>query len=163
MHYEHLVQVNDSADPHIEPLTREQLWLGLVARAERPQYFVLGMDECRIFERTASSFRRLMRYGACEVQDLVTYDAPRQVRVDVDPDTTLPGARLIMRIEEPQPGQLFVRFVYTLPSSSDDAVGDVDEYRKSAYRAADIDTVRLIRVLAASGLLAEGGPEGVDS
>jgi hypothetical protein len=65
------------------------------------------------------------------------------------------GASLVIRIEEPQPGQLFLRFEYQLQAASaDDAVGELDEYRKSAYREADIDTVRMIRQLAASGVLA---------
>lgn len=162
MHYEHLVQINDSSDTRIEPLTRAQLWLGLVARAERPQYFLAGMDECRISERTANTLRRDMRFGTARVLDQVTYEAPVQVRFDVEGTVQMPGATLAIRIEEPQPGQLFLRFTYALQVMADDAVGDIDEYRKSAYRGADIDTVRIIRQLAASGLLSEGEPEAVD-
>lgn len=161
MHYEHLLQINDASDPQIEPLTREQLWLGLVARAERPQYFLVGMDECLIAERTANTLRRHMRFGATHLHDLVTYEPPVQVRFDVEPTLGVTGARLIIRIEEPQPGELFLRFAYTLQTTSDDAVGDLDEYRKSAYRNSDIDTVRMIRQLAASGILSADGPEAV--
>jgi len=85
MHYEHLVQINDPNDLEIEPLTREQLWLGLVARAERPQYFLIGMDECRIVERTADTLRREMRFGSTQVRDRVTYEPQVQVCFDVEP------------------------------------------------------------------------------
>lgn len=162
MHYEHLLQINDSNDPQIEPLTREQLWLGLVARAERPQYFLVGMDECRIVERTATTLRRQMQFGVTQLRDLVTYEPPLQVRFDVEPTGGVTGARLIISIEEPQPGEFFLRFSYTLQTTSDDAVGELDEYRKSAYRDADIDTVRMIRQLAATGILSGDGPAAVE-
>lgn len=162
MHYEHLLQINDVNTPQIEPLTREQLWLGLVARAERPQYFLIGMDECGITERTAYTLRRAMRFGTTLIRDRVTYEPSVQVRFDVEPTFEVSGARLIIRIEEPQPGELFLRFAYTLQTPSDDAVGELDEYRKSAYRDADIDTVRMIRQLAASGLLSADGPAAVE-
>ncbi len=158
MHYEHLIQINDPNDPQIEPLTREQLWLGLVARAERPQYFLIGMDECRIVERSADTLRRQMRFGTTQVRDRVTYEPQVQVSFDVEPSADVTGARLIIRIEEPRPEELFLRFAYTLQTSADDAVGELDEYRKSAYRDADIDTVRMIRQLAATGIFSADGP-----
>lgn len=157
MHYEHLLQINDPNDPQIEPLTREQLWLGLVARAERPQYFLIGMDECQIVERTANTLRRQMRFGTLQVRDRVTYESQMHVRFDVEPTLEVSGARLIISIEEPQPGELFLRFAYTLQTVVDDAVAELDEYRKSAYRDADIDTVRMIRQLAATGILSADG------
>ena len=158
MHYEHLIQINDSNNPLIEPLSREQLWLGLVARAERPQYFLIGMDECQITERTADALRRQLRFGITKVRDRVTYQPPLQVRFDVEPADEVTGACLTISIEEPQPGELFLRFAYTLHTTLDDGVGELDEYRKSAYRDADIDTVLMIRQLAASGMLSADGP-----
>lgn len=162
MHYEHLIQINDPNELEIEPLTREQLWLGLVARAERPQYFLIGMDECRIVERTADTLRRQMRFGTTQVHDRVTYEPLVQVCFDVEPTTEVTGARLVIRIEEPKPGELFLRFAYTLQTSADDAVGELDEYRKSAYRDADIDTVRMIRQLAATGIFTSDGPGNME-
>lgn len=158
MHYEHLVQINDSNNPLIEPLTREQLWLGMVARAERPQYFLIGLDECRIVERTADTLLRHLRFGVTRVRDRVTYQYQVQVRFDVEPTAEVAAARLIIRIEELQPGELFLRFSYTLHTPSDTPIVEWDEYRKSAYRDADIDTVRMIRQLAASEILSKEGP-----
>lgn len=158
MHYEHLIQINDPNDLEIAPLTREQLWLGLIARAERPQYFLIGMDECRITERAGDTLRREMRFGAALVRDRVTYMPQVQVSFEVEPSVEVTGARLIMSIEEPAPNELFLRFAYTLQTTSDDAVSELDEYRKSAYRDADIDTVRLIRQLAATGMFSSDGP-----
>lgn len=158
MYYEHLIQINDPNDLQIEPLTREQLWLGLVARAERPQYFLIGMDECRIVERSGDTLRREMRFGTTQVRDRVIYEPQIQVSFDVEPTLEVTGARLIIRIEEPHPGELFLRFAYTLQTTAHDAVGELDEYRKSAYRDADIDTVRMIRQLAATGIFTADAP-----
>ena len=44
MRFEHLVQINDPLMPLLEPLSREQLWRGLVRRAEEPTRFVLGLE-----------------------------------------------------------------------------------------------------------------------
>lgn len=160
MHYEHLVQINDPLDPRSEPLSRAQLWQGLVVRAERPQHFLIGMDECRIVNRSGNTLDRRLRFGALLVHDRVTFHPPMEVRYQVEPSAEVAGASLVMRIEEPQPGYLFLRFEYRLHPG--DGGGELDEFRKSAYREADIDTVRMIRQLAASGLLSPDGPPGVD-
>jgi hypothetical protein len=159
MHFHHLVQINDPLDPRTEPLTREQLWQGLVARAERPEVFLLGMDECRILGRTHHSLDRQLRFGQLVIHDRVIFDPPEQVHYQVEPYAQVAGASLVMRIEEPQPGQLFLRFEYRLHAAGD---AEVDEYRKSAWQEADIDTVRMIRQLAASGLLSPDGPKSID-
>jgi hypothetical protein len=64
-----------------------------------------------------------------------------------------------MRIEEPEPGALFVRFVYrtSLPETGpmDTEAGDAyfASYVKAAYRDTDIDSIRKIRALAETGAL----------
>lgn len=58
---------------------------------------------------------------------------------------------LTISIEEPESGELWLRFQYQVsdvpssPGGSEVSSHDVDEIRKQAYRAADIDTVRMIR------------------
>jgi len=162
MHFDHLVQINDPLDPRIEPMTREQLWQGLIVRAERPQYFLVGMDECRILARTERTLDRELRFGELRVHDRVTFDPLREVHYQVEPSAQVAAASLVMRIEEPEPGQLFLRFEYQFTAATPEENKEIDEYRKSAYREADIDTVRMIRQLAASGVLSPGGPTGLD-
>jgi hypothetical protein len=159
MHYQHLVQVNDPLDPRIEPLGRRRLWRGLVVRVEHPGHFLIGLDECRIVNRAGNSLQRELRFGSAVVRDRVTLEPPTLVRYEVEPFGPVAGASLVIRIEEPQPGQLFLRFEYELQNRPGDADSELDEYRKSAYREADIDTVRQIRQLAATGMLA-GDDEG---
>jgi hypothetical protein len=156
MRFEHLVQINDPLDERIESLTRGQLWKGLVVRAERPAHFLIGLDECRIVERGVGMLVRELRFGTLQVRDRVALEPEVQVRFDVEPTAEVSGASLVIRIEEPQPGQLFLRFAYELQGAGDDA--EIDEYRKSAYCESDIDTVRMIRQLAASGVLSDEGP-----
>jgi hypothetical protein len=55
LNFEHLVQINDPLNPFVDTMTRDQLWEGLVLRAEQPQLFVLGLDTCTILSRTDST------------------------------------------------------------------------------------------------------------
>jgi hypothetical protein len=155
MQFTHLIQINDARDDSIEPLTREQLWQGLVVRAEQPAYFLIGVDECEILDRGERTLQRRLRFGAVELQDRVTFDPPTEVRYEIEASASMPGGTLAMRIEEPRPGALFLRFAYELRPVDGQADAHYDEYRKSAYVEADIDTVRMIRQLAASGLLSD--------
>lgn len=153
MEFGHLVQVNDPRNPAIEPLTRDQLWQGLVARAERPAYFIIGMDDCQILSRGENALERQLRFGGLIVRDRVIFEPPVAVRYEIEASTEVPGGSLVMQIEEPQTGQLFVRFDYRLDVYAGGEEAYISEFRKSAYQEADIDTVWMIRQLAASGIV----------
>jgi hypothetical protein len=60
-----------------------------------------------------------------------------------------------MTIETPSADTLFVRFRYDdgHDAATDEANAMYDEFKKSAYVEADIDTIRLLRELAAAGRL----------
>lgn len=153
MKFAHLIEINDPLNPLIDPLSREQLWRGLVLRAEEPQMFVPWLDACHIVERSEGSIQRELRYGEVVIRDKVTFLPQLQVRYHVPEQNDIPTANLCMTIEEPQPGILFVRFEY------DDNVMDTEgsedafynQFRRSAYQESDIDTIRTIRQLAAYG------------
>lgn len=147
MNFEHLIQINDPLNPFVESMTREQLWEGLVLRAEQPQLFVLGLDSCTILSRTDSTLDRELHYGQVIVRDRVTLQLNQSVRYDILATETYVGGSLTMTIEQPDELQLFLRFEYatTLPVSDDQDARQTQEIVKSAYRESDIDTVRLIR------------------
>ncbi|MDE1184486.1 SRPBCC family protein [Paraburkholderia sp.] len=147
MNFEHLIQINDPLNPLVETMTRDQLWEGLVLRAEQPQLFVIGLDSCTIVERTEITLERELHYGKATVRDRVTLLPKESVRYDIMPTETYVGGSLIMTIEQPDDLQLFLRFEYstTLPESADPDAHQTQEIVKSAYRESDIDTVRLIR------------------
>lgn len=155
MKFEHLVEINDLANTHIPLVSRAQLWRGLMLRAESPRLFVEYLDDCVISERTEDSMLRQLRYGALIIRDQVKFIDQQQVNVIVPAQDDIPSSMMYMRIEEPAPDALFVRFSY---DSGDNAQQDTenemyDAYRRSAYKEADIDAIRLIRELAESGRL----------
>lgn len=154
MNFAHLIQINDSGNPLAAPLTREQLWHGLVLRAERPTLFVMGLDRCEIIGRAQTGIVRRLHFGKLLIQDEVRFFPSRKVHYFVPEQEDIPASSLTMTIEEPQPESLFVRFEYDdARVAADTADAFYDEFRRSAYQEADIDTIRVIRQLAATGKL----------
>ncbi len=153
MKFAHLVEINDPLNPLIDTLTREQVWRGLVKRAEDPKSFVPWLDACTISERSPASIRRELRYGEVVIHDRVTFLPLLQIRYLIPEQNDIPASSLSMTIEEPGPGQLFVRFEYESASEESAEEAFYNEFRRSAYHESDIDTVRIIRQLAAQGLL----------
>jgi len=153
MQFQHLIEINDPLNPMIDTLTRDQLWRGLVLRAEAPKLFVPYLDECNLLERNGHVLSRSLRYDALVVHDHVTFDPQNTVRYDVPAQGEITASSLVMTIEEPQPGALFVRFEYDDGKVDDDMDAFYNEFRRSAYQESDIDTIRVIRQLAEEGRL----------
>lgn len=157
MKFSHSIEINDPQNPHIVPLTRQQLWLGLVLRAEAPELFMPHLDRCVLSDPTDNTVARALHYGELVIRDRVTFDVLRQeVHYDVPAQGELAASSLVMRIEEAQPGALSVRFEYDdgFDAATDAANAMFNEYRRAAYLAADTDTIDMIRVLAAQDALA---------
>ena len=155
MRFEHLVEINDPGNPTLEPLTADQLWQGLVLRAESPELFVLGLDRAEIVARGDGWLERVLHFGQAHISDRVVYVPPRAVRYETAATAEHAGGTLTMTIETPAAGALLVRFVYETTMPNVDASGD-DRYAeivKSAYHEADLDTVRKIREIASTGRL----------
>jgi hypothetical protein len=155
MKFEHLVEINDLENPGIEVITREQLWRGLVLRAESPKMFMSYIDQCAITDRTEVSMTRQVQYGSLLVTDHVSMAHSDFVHYQVPAQAEIPSSSLRMTIEEPEPGRLFVRFCYDDLRTEEESeeAKMYDAYRRSAYHEADVDTVRVIRELAEGGLL----------
>lgn len=165
MHFEHLVQINDPLMPLLDPLSRSQLWHGLVRRAEDPTRFVLGLESATIEARSApygdrESFEltRTLDFGSFRVNDRVVLTPLTGSVTHVAATDRFPASRLTIRIEEPQPQLLCLRFIYEFDDGA--AANDEDEVdrattalRKQAYRSSDLDTVQRIRELAEAGEL----------
>lgn len=153
MKFEHLIQINDPGNPLIESLTREQLWKGLMHRVEDPLPFLPGLESCTILERQPSGVKRELDFGPAQIQDQVTYEEDHWVRFDIPAAENHAGGSLTISIEEPAAGHLFLRFAYqtTLAEAAFSEDKGYVEYVKSAYHESDVDTVRVIRTLAASG------------
>jgi hypothetical protein len=152
--FEHLVQVNDLADPAQSNLTREEVWFGLLCRAEDPRPFLPGLERCVIVERGDDAMVRELHFGGAVVEDRVSFAEMQWIRFESAATAEHAGGSLTISIEEPQPGQVFLRFQYatTLPEAAGEDLR-VAEYVRSAYHESDIDTVRVIRMIAESGRL----------
>jgi hypothetical protein len=162
MHFEHLVQINDPLMPLLDPLSRSQLWRGLVRRAEEPTRFVLGLEGATIDSRTerrdATELTRTLDFGSFRVNDRVVLTPMTGSVTHVAACERFPASRLTIRIEEPQPEMFYLRFIYEFFDG--DAANDADEIdaattvlRKQAYASSDLDTVKCIRDLAEAGEL----------
>lgn len=155
MKFTHLIEINDPLNPLIDPLSREQLWRGLVLRAETPKTFVPHLGRCEILEKSELSLSRALHYGDLVVRDRVTFLPRRQVIYHVPPQKDIPASKLTMTIEEPEPEVFFVRFEYDdgADETADTANAFFNDFRRSAYQESDIDTIRIIRQMAEEGRL----------
>ncbi|MBS1189891.1 MAG: hypothetical protein H6R10_1683 [Rhodocyclaceae bacterium] len=153
MKFEHLIQINDPGNPLVESLTREQVWAGLMHRVENPLPFLPGLESFTILDREAAGIRRELNFGSALIHDQVTYEEDSWVRFDIPAAESHAGGSLTISIEEPTAGHLFLRFAYqtTLAEVAFSEDANYVEYVKSAYRESDVDTVRVIRTLAAGG------------
>lgn len=158
MRFEHLIQLNDPLVPLLDMLTREQVWRGLVLRAHQPLLFVMGLEDCTITARSQEGdierISRTLNFGSFQVHDHVTLTPGLQIEIQVEPSDRWPSSRATVRIEEPNPEELFLRFIYEWDDQTAEETA-LDEtarqIRQQAYVAADMDTVQRIGELAAAG------------
>lgn len=155
MIFHHLIEINDPMNPLIEPLSRRQLWHGLVMRAEAPMLFIPHLDSCTLGERSVDSVARELTYGDLVIRDSVHYLPQEKVIYRVPAQGEIPASSLQMAIEERQPEVFFVRFDYDDGNGDSESTVDAfyNDFRRSAYTEADIDTIRIIREMAAEGRL----------
>jgi len=153
MKFEHLIEINDLNNIATPVISREQLWRGLVLRAESPQLFISYLDQATISERTELSMERVLRYGELMIRDSVRLQPLEYIDYTVSAQGEIAASSLRMSIDEPSPEALFVRFTYDSGQTDDaDAANALyDEYRKSAYLEGDIETIRIIRQMAEAG------------
>jgi hypothetical protein len=155
MKFEHLIEINDPLNPLADTLTREQLWRGLVLRAEDPKMFMPHLDECTLGERESGSFARRLRYGQLVIDDVVYLTPLQEVRYEVPAQGEIAASRMTMTIEAPSEGVMWVRFLYDDGNASaTDEMGKMyEDFKKSAYQEADTDTIKIVRRLASEGKL----------
>jgi hypothetical protein len=154
MRFEHLLQINDPLNPLIDPLTRDQLWRGLMRYVETPVAFVEGLDRGSVTARRDNNLQRELQFGHHRVRDEVTLVPLQSIHVATQASPEIPAGSLTITIEDHGTNLLFVRFLYQTFPQGHPPVGD--EYRevvKVAYQHADIDIIRRIREYADAGRL----------
>ncbi|MDD3352955.1 SRPBCC family protein [Zoogloea sp.] len=154
MHFEHLIEINDPHNPLIETLNRRQVWDALFYRVHEPGIFLPGLERCEILSSSAARVERLLHFGQVSIRDTVTFMEQVWLCFESAANGEHAGGQLTIRIEEPEDGQIFLRFTYetSLPEgiTSNEGV-QVSEFVKSAYRQSDLDTARAIRMIALNG------------
>ena len=154
MRYEHLMQVTDPADPRVPPMSRAELWRGLMRRVESPQDFPLGPDECRSRPGAAADEReRTIHFGHLRFDDHVRLEPEQRIRfTPVVREGTAPVA-LTITLEEPSPGLLCLRFVYEVGGEPSDEDRALQRWREQAWLEMDRDMLRTLREWQAAGTL----------
>lgn len=153
MKFEHLIEVNDLTNALHSPLKREQLWSGLLCRAEDARPFLPGLDACHVIERSDGLLVRELHFGSAVIRDRVRLQPMQWIRFETEAGANHAGGTLTITIEEPTPGALFLRFQYetTLQEEAGSEDARYVEFVRSAYHQSDLDTLAVIRTLAASG------------
>jgi hypothetical protein len=86
MKFVHLIEINAADNPLIDPLSRDQLWRGLVLRAERPTLFVLALDACEITNRSENGISRTLQFGKLVIRDEVRFNGVDELRMQLERD-----------------------------------------------------------------------------
>jgi hypothetical protein len=145
LHHEHIVRINDPANVAGAWLTREQLWAGLYHTVVAPQLLDETIDSAAIEEIAAGRLRRVIRRGRAAMSDEVELVPNESLRIRADATGAFAGSTLTIRIEEPAPEMLFVRFTYDVCGLEDARDEHEDNARCSAYHALDIERIREVR------------------
>jgi hypothetical protein len=150
--FEHLVEVNDLANAELRPLSREELWFGLLCRAEDARPFLPGLEACNILARSEGRLERELVFGHASIRDTVTFSHARWIRFESEATASHAGGSLTISIDEPQPGALFLRFRYqtTLREAASSEEARYADIVRSAYHQSDIDTLKVIRMITES-------------
>lgn len=153
MHFEHLIEINDLNDPAIPDLTGEEVWFGLLCRAEDPRPFLPGLEACEILTREDTKLTRRLDFGQVVIHDTVQWEPMRWISFESRANEEHPAGLLTITLEQPSADApaLFLRFSYRT-GLTEVAGEDIQyaEFIRSAYHQSDVDTVRVIRMIAES-------------
>jgi hypothetical protein len=149
LHHEHIVRINDPANVAGAWLTREQLWAGLRHTVLAPELVDESIDSVSVEEVVPGRLRRAIRRGRCATYDEVELVPNESLRIRADATGAFAGSTLTIRIEEPAPEMLFVRFTYDVCGLEEVRDEQEDSARCSAYHTSDIERIREARRFAA--------------
>jgi hypothetical protein len=160
MHFVHVIQINDPQSSLLKALTLDQVWRGLLRRAERPMDFLPQLHGCNIVMRGDRTLMRELNFGAFVVRDRVRMNLHKALTFDTDSAPNIASARLCIAIEQHGDDHLQLRFTYDVErkcsnDTQDDAqmLAQYDKFTQAAYLQADIDSVKVMRALLAEETL----------
>jgi hypothetical protein len=149
LRHEHIVRINDPENLVSPWLTREQVWRGLHHTIVIPQVLDQSIDAADVHEIGPGRLRRQIHRGSYCLADEVEFTPNDSLTIRADAAGLFAGSTLTIRIEEPAPEALFVRFIYEVCGLADMRDEEEDHARRSAYHASDIERIRQVRRFSA--------------
>lgn len=148
LHHEHIVRINDPSNAG-DWLTRKQLWAGLRHTVLSPQALDESIDLASVLEKSDGVWeRKIQRSSAVSIDEVILVDE-ESLTIHADSQGMFGGSTLTIRIEEPAPEILFVRFTYQLFGLEAEHTEEEDTARRCAYTVCDIERIREARRYAA--------------
>lgn len=126
------------------PLTRVQVWGGLVMKAEDATRFVPGMTRCEVLERTSNGLVREAVHNGHTLRERVTFDRPREVYFERIVPADGSWVRNTLTEEN---GELLLTFTFAVPPE------EGGEEMRADYRKAIEGTLAKCRELVAENKL----------
>ncbi|NBD20868.1 DUF1857 family protein [Aquabacterium fontiphilum] len=148
MRFEHVIEINapqTAIDLMAPAFSRAQLWAGLMQRVHNPQRFPMGPERCDWFEAAPGVYRRTLYFGPHVLQDEVHAQFEQRLVFTPQAHGDTAPIRLTLNIEEPQPGQMVLRFVYEALAEQTAEEAYYNDYRHNAWLHNDRDMVRTLR------------------
>lgn len=139
------VPVNEEGQEPV--LNRDDVWMGLVMKAENALPFVAAMTYCEVLERGENELTREIEFKGERAKEHVTFEPKRKVQFDRLTGSTM--GTIKNEIEEDENGDLFLRFSFALevegvPPDSDEEKQYAEDM-KEAYLGAVAATLGAIR------------------
>lgn len=147
--FSHTLAINTTNQPL---LTLTQIWNGLILRITEQTRFTPGLDSVDITETnrddTPTLYRRVLHFGDHQVHDSVFVVPQHSIEFVTEETPTTPSGRLLIQINDDL--SLTVNYTTQFPEPSNPEEEHLLGIIKSAYQAADLDMVRIIREQALS-------------
>jgi Domain of unknown function (DUF1857) len=146
----HSVLVNDRGDPQVPALTRDDVWDGLVMKAENALPFVPKMDKCDVVEQRENFILRDIRFAGDDLREAVTLTPKTSVEFRRVQGRVL--GVITNEILENSDRELELKFSFALeiegavPGSREER--DYEASMRDAYRGAVVATLGAIRRIA---------------
>jgi hypothetical protein len=147
----HSVPVSDPSDPDAPVLTRDDVWEGLVMKAENALPFVPKMEKCVVVEQRENFILRDIRFGGDDLREAVTLTPKTKVEFRRVEGRVL-GVITNEILESPS-GDLELKFSFALeidgvdPGSREER--EYEETMRDAYMGAVGATMNAIRQMVA--------------
>ena len=144
--HEHIVRIGAIG------FTRDMLWRGLEESVRHPEKFIEHMESSSILSEEAKNdglhLSRKIDFGAAVFHDEVVLKAKETIRTVVRAGENWPASVFTIKIEEPEEGQLFVRFIYEEEARNEPPQHPMMlQIRRQAYEAKDQHLIEAIQEL----------------